>query len=70
MTNEVTRSAASALLSRSQRWRTSMPTDEQIKAAAKAMAEKRRELIAQPLSRIWDDLAYVALEAACKGLKQ
>lgn len=43
-----------------------MPTDEQIEAAAKAMAEKRQELIAQPLSRIWDDLARAALEAAEK----
>lgn len=37
-----------------------MPTDKQIEAAAKAMADKRQELIAQPLSRIWGDLARAA----------
>ena len=43
-----------------------MPTEKQIEAAAKAMAEKRQELIAQPLSRIWGDLARAVLEAAEK----
>lgn len=31
---------------------------------AKAMAEKRRELIARPLADIWPELALVAMKAA------
>lgn len=30
---------------------------------AKTMAEKRRELISQPLANIWDELALAALKA-------
>jgi len=29
---------------------------------AKAMSDRRQELIAQPLSRIWEELAKVAIE--------
>ncbi len=34
-----------------------------IERAAKAMEERRRELIGQPLARIWDELAKAAIEA-------
>lgn len=34
-----------------------------VKAAADAMKAKRDELIAQPLARIWDDLAKAAMFA-------
>lgn len=35
---------------------------EMVKRVATAMASKRMELIAQPLSRIWDDLAAAAIK--------
>lgn len=38
--------------------------DPVVQAIAAAMAEKRRELIAQPLSRIWAHLAEEALRIA------
>lgn len=34
-----------------------------IERGAAAMATKRRELIAQPLDRIWPDLMHAAIEA-------
>jgi rubrerythrin len=37
---------------------------EEIKVAADAMCEERRRLIAQPLARIWGQLARAGLEAA------
>lgn len=41
-----------------------MPDTPEVVAAADAMREKRRELIAQPLDRIWVQLARSAIEAA------
>lgn len=38
--------------------------DPVVQAIAEAMAEKRKELIAQPLSRIWAQLAEEALRIA------
>ena len=35
---------------------------EMVKRVATAMASKRMELIAQPLSRIWDELAAAAIK--------
>ena len=35
---------------------------EMVERVAKAMASKRMELIAQPLSRIWDELAAAAIK--------
>lgn len=40
------------------------PSTEEITAATKAMEAKRLELIAQPIARIYRDLAEAALEAA------
>ncbi len=39
-----------------------MPSDDLINKVAQAMKAKREELIAQPISRIWDDLATVAID--------
>jgi len=41
-----------------------------VQAIAEAMAAKRRELIAQPISAIWGDLAEVALSEATRFLKE
>ena len=38
-----------------------------IKRVATAMAARRSELINQPLARIWDDLASVAISELRKG---
>ncbi len=40
-----------------------MPDTPKVVAAADAMREKRRELLAQPLDRIWVQLARAALDA-------
>lgn len=37
--------------------------DEYVERVAKAMEAKRAELIAQPLSRVWGDLAKAAIKA-------
>lgn len=39
-----------------------MTKDDEIKELSQLMQAKRDELIAKPLSRIWDDLAKVAVE--------
>lgn len=41
-----------------------MDTNAEVVAAADAMRQKRQELIAQPLSRIYMQLARAALDAA------
>ncbi len=39
-----------------------MPGSDLINKVAQAMKAKREELLAQPISRIWDDLATVAID--------
>lgn len=41
-------------------------TPIKIACASAAMEKRRRELIAQPLSRIWDELAIAGLSAVEK----
>lgn len=47
-----------------------MPSKELIALAAKAMEERRKELIAQPLSRIYPQLAEAAAEVIRAALKE
>lgn len=42
----------------------------EVEAAERAMEEKRRELIAQPLARIYRDLAMAGLEAAAHARRE
>jgi len=44
--------------------------DPMVQAIAAAMAEKRRELIARPISAIWGELAEVALAEILQQLKE
>lgn len=47
-----------------------MPSKELIAQAAKAMEERRKELIAQPLSRIYPQLAEAAAGAILAALQE
>lgn len=42
--------------------------DQTVQAVAEAMATRRRELIAQPLSQIWGELAEAAISEVCRHL--
>ncbi|WP_448786364.1 hypothetical protein [Brucella intermedia] len=47
-----------------------MPSKELIALAANAMEERRKELIAQPLSRIYPQLAEAAVNAVREALSE